>query len=96
MSETKTWIQIKNATESDYRWGGVSHTHFHVIVLRTVLPAALIFPPVSLALLSASRRMSQCNYLSPNDPRLHFGLGAITVVDVQVRWPDVSPKATPA
>lgn len=96
MSETKTWIRIKSATESGYRWGGVAHNHFHVIVLRTVLLAALIFAPVSLALLSASRRMRQRNYLSPNEPRLHFGLGAITVVDVRVRWPDVRPKATPA
>ena len=81
MSETKTWIRIKYASESECRWGGVAHNHFHVIVLRAVLIAALIFASVSLALLLASRRMSQCNYFSPNDPRLHFGLGAITVVD---------------
>jgi hypothetical protein len=31
---------------------------------------------------------SQTSYLSSNDPRLHFGLGAISSVDVQVRWPD--------
>jgi len=27
------------------------------------------------------------SYLSSNDPRLHFGLGAATAADVEVRWP---------
>ena len=31
--------------------------------------------------------MSQSSYLSSNDPRLHFGLGAATVADVEVHWP---------
>lgn len=30
--------------------------------------------------------MSQSSYLSANDPRLHFGLGAATTADVEVRW----------
>lgn len=30
---------------------------------------------------------AQSSYLSANDKRLHFGLGAATVVDVEVRWP---------
>ncbi len=30
------------------------------------------------------------SYLSSEDPRLHFGLGDATVVDVTVRWPDGS------
>jgi hypothetical protein len=25
--------------------------------------------------------------LSSNDPRLHFGLGAATTADIEVRWP---------
>jgi len=31
--------------------------------------------------------MSQSSYLSVNDSRLHFGLGAATTADVEVRWP---------
>jgi hypothetical protein len=31
--------------------------------------------------------MSQTSYLSVNDPRLHFGLGAVDVVDIEVHWP---------
>jgi hypothetical protein len=30
---------------------------------------------------------SQASYYSANDPRLHFGLGAIKVVDIDVSWP---------
>ena len=30
---------------------------------------------------------SQCSFLSSNDPRLHFGLGPATTVDIEVRWP---------
>jgi hypothetical protein len=36
----------------------------------------------------AQEVMSQASYLSSNDPRLHFGLGANTTADIQVRWPD--------
>jgi hypothetical protein len=31
--------------------------------------------------------MSQSSYVSSNDPRLHFGLGAAAVADIEVRWP---------
>ena len=31
--------------------------------------------------------LAQSSYLSVNDPRLHFGLGSIAVVDIEVRWP---------
>lgn len=31
--------------------------------------------------------LSQSSYLSVNDPRLHFGLGSASTVDVEVRWP---------
>jgi hypothetical protein len=30
--------------------------------------------------------VSQSSYLSANDPRLHFGLGAATLADIEVRW----------
>jgi enediyne biosynthesis protein E4 len=30
---------------------------------------------------------SQCSFLSSNDPRVHFGLGSVTTVDLQVYWP---------
>ncbi|MDQ6706648.1 MAG: CRTAC1 family protein [Acidobacteriota bacterium] len=31
--------------------------------------------------------MSQSSYLSANDSRLHFGLGAATVANIEIRWP---------
>jgi len=31
--------------------------------------------------------MSQSSYVSCNDPRLHFGLGAAEAVELEVRWP---------
>jgi enediyne biosynthesis protein E4 len=31
--------------------------------------------------------MSQSSYVSANDPRLHYGLGSATSVDIEVRWP---------
>jgi len=35
----------------------------------------------------AQEVMSQSSYLSTNDPRLHFGLGAEKTADVEIRWP---------
>ena len=35
----------------------------------------------------AQEVLSQSSYLSASDPRLHFGLGASTKVDIEVRWP---------
>jgi hypothetical protein len=32
--------------------------------------------------------LSQSSYLSVNDSRLHFGLGAVAIVDLEVRWPN--------
>ena len=32
-------------------------------------------------------RQSGSSYLSSHDPRLHFGLGTATIVDLEVRWP---------
>jgi hypothetical protein len=31
--------------------------------------------------------MSQSSYVSANDPRLHFGLGSLEAVEIEVRWP---------
>jgi hypothetical protein len=31
--------------------------------------------------------VSGCSFLSSNDPRLHFGLGAATTAEIEVRWP---------
>jgi len=31
--------------------------------------------------------LSQSSYLSVNDSRLHFGLGSVDTVDIEVRWP---------
>jgi hypothetical protein len=35
----------------------------------------------------AQELMSQSSYCSSNDPRLHFGLGKVTNVDIEVHWP---------
>jgi hypothetical protein len=35
----------------------------------------------------AQEVMSQSSYVSANDPRLHFGLGAEKIADIEVRWP---------
>ena len=35
----------------------------------------------------AQELLSQSSFLSSNDPRLHFGLGAATTVDVEIHWP---------
>ena len=31
--------------------------------------------------------VSQSSYYSCNDPRLHFGLGSVTSIDIEVFWP---------
>ncbi|MGA3035442.1 MAG: ASPIC/UnbV domain-containing protein, partial [Terracidiphilus sp.] len=31
--------------------------------------------------------VSGCSFLSSSDPRLHFGLGAATTADIEIRWP---------
>jgi len=35
----------------------------------------------------AQEVLSQSSYLSANDPRLHFGLGAAATADIEIRWP---------
>ena len=35
----------------------------------------------------AQEVMSQSSFYSSNDPRLHFGLGAETTADIEIRWP---------
>jgi hypothetical protein len=35
----------------------------------------------------AQEVLSQASYLSSNDPRLHFGLGAASAADIEVHWP---------
>ena len=37
--------------------------------------------------IQAQEVLSQSSYLSVNDSRLHFGLGAAEVADVEIRWP---------
>ncbi len=36
---------------------------------------------------------SQSSYLSANDPRLHFGLGAATTADIEIHWPTGATEA---
>ncbi len=35
----------------------------------------------------AQEVLSQASYLSVNDSRLHFGLGLISKLDIEIRWP---------
>ena len=41
----------------------------------------------------AQEIMSQSSFLSVNDKRLHFGLGAETSVNLEVRWPNGARQA---
>ncbi len=38
--------------------------------------------------MQAQELLSQASFYSANDPRLHFGLGDATKIDVEVRWPN--------
>jgi enediyne biosynthesis protein E4 len=38
--------------------------------------------------LQAQEVLSQSSFYSSNDPRLHFGLGAASQADLDIRWPD--------
>ena len=40
--------------------------------------------------------LSQASYMSSNDPRLHFGLGAETKADIEVIWPTGAVEKYPA
>jgi enediyne biosynthesis protein E4 len=40
--------------------------------------------------------LSQASYMSSNDPRLHFGLGAETVADIEVQWPSGAVEKYPS
>ena len=40
--------------------------------------------------------LSQSSYVSANDPRLHFGLGAETKADIEVFWPSGAVEKYPA
>jgi enediyne biosynthesis protein E4 len=44
----------------------------------------------------AQALLSQASYVSANDPRLHFGLGAATSVDIEIRWPSGAVEKYPA
>jgi len=35
----------------------------------------------------AQTLLSQSSYLSANDPRLHFGMGAAVTADLEIHWP---------
>ena len=39
--------------------------------------------------------LSQSSFLSANDPRLHFGLGAATTADVEIHWPTGKMESFP-
>jgi enediyne biosynthesis protein E4 len=36
----------------------------------------------------AQEVLSQASFYSVNDPRLHFGLGAVEQVNLEIRWPN--------
>lgn len=37
--------------------------------------------------IQAQEVLSQSSYLSVNDSRMHFGLGSVTKLDIEIRWP---------
>ena len=39
--------------------------------------------------------VAQSSYLSVNDRRLHFGLGAATTADLEIRWPNGAVERIP-
>jgi hypothetical protein len=43
----------------------------------------------------AQEVLAQASYLSVNDRRLHFGLGAVDIVDLEIRWPSGRRQAFP-
>jgi hypothetical protein len=45
--------------------------------------------------LQAQGVLSQASYVSSNDPRLHFGLGAETSADIEVHWPSGAVEKYP-
>jgi hypothetical protein len=45
--------------------------------------------------LQAQAVTSQASYMSSNDPRLHFGLGAETTADLEVHWPSGAVEKYP-
>jgi len=46
--------------------------------------------------IQAQAVLSQTSYMSSNDPRLHFGLGAETTADIEVLWPLGTVERFPA
>jgi hypothetical protein len=45
--------------------------------------------------MQAQAVLAQSSYLSANDRRLHFGLGAVTTVDIAIRWPSGETENIP-
>jgi len=43
----------------------------------------------------AQEVLAQSSYLSVNDRRLHFGLGAAESADLEIRWPNGISRASP-
>ena len=39
--------------------------------------------------------MAQSSFYSANDRRLHFGLGAASLADLTIRWPDGATEKIP-
>ena len=44
-------------------------------------------------MVQAQEVLSQSSFYSSNDPRLHFGLGAATSADLEIRWPNGNREA---
>ncbi len=72
--------------------GGNSHHWLLVELVGEIHPDALGARVTVTAggVRQIRERQSAGSYLSANDPRLHFGLGAADRADVTIRWPDGS------
>lgn len=56
--------------------------------LRVVAPVGTRVTAIYGKSRQSQEVMSQASFYSSNDPRLHFGLGSATSVDLEVRWPN--------
>ena len=75
---------LRNDVTGGYHWIKVKLTG--VKSNRSAIGARVLVRAAGKA--TAQAVVSQSSFYSSNDPRLHFGLGASSVADVEVFWPN--------
>ena len=70
--------------------GGNAHHWLQILLVGKIHPDALgtRVEVVANGIRQVQERQSGGSYLSSHDPRLHFGLGTATSVQVEIHWPD--------